>query len=354
MHAGRWMAAAAVGSMLTLGAGPLLADGGGGSSGGGLAKLLSILTGGGGGAPSLPGGGLPELPGGGGLPALPGLPGGGDGGGGGDGDTFSCRASAVRVEAGDLIVEPVVANDAGVPCTADEAGVQDLVLPLGLGTATAAYADTTSDDDAFAESGVLTLTLNLGETTIDAEVLTAEATGSCVAGQPDLTGSSNVVYLAIDGEEVVELPPDGEPIPIEADPLLNLYLNQQVEEDGQLTQRALRLEALDGSVIVTVAEAIADVHGNPCEEAPPPPQCSDGIDNDGDGKIDYPADPGCKSPEDDDERCPVCPPKTPTPEPTPEPTPVCKNRSGGGDDTNPGSHGNDAGCNNPGKGKGQR
>lgn len=31
------------------------------------------------------------------------------------------------------------------------------------------------------------------------------------------------------------------------------------------------------------------------------PQCSDGIDNDGDGKIDYPADPGCSSPQDNDE-----------------------------------------------------
>jgi len=32
-----------------------------------------------------------------------------------------------------------------------------------------------------------------------------------------------------------------------------------------------------------------------------PPQCSDGIDNDGDGLIDYPQDPGCQSPQDDDE-----------------------------------------------------
>ena len=34
---------------------------------------------------------------------------------------------------------------------------------------------------------------------------------------------------------------------------------------------------------------------------PPPPQCSDGADNDGDGKIDYPADPGCSSAADNDE-----------------------------------------------------
>jgi hypothetical protein len=41
-----------------------------------------------------------------------------------------------------------------------------------------------------------------------------------------------------------------------------------------------------------------------------PSQCSDGLDNDGDGKIDYPFDPGCASPADDSEvnpaTLPVC------------------------------------------------
>jgi hypothetical protein len=32
------------------------------------------------------------------------------------------------------------------------------------------------------------------------------------------------------------------------------------------------------------------------------PECSDGVDNDGDGLIDFPADPGCDSADDDDER----------------------------------------------------
>lgn len=47
--------------------------------------------------------------------------------------------------------------------------------------------------------------------------------------------------------------------------------------------------------------------------APPPPppaaQCADGVDNDGDGKIDYPADPGCASATDDSES-PDPPPST--------------------------------------------
>jgi hypothetical protein len=47
--------------------------------------------------------------------------------------------------------------------------------------------------------------------------------------------------------------------------------------------------------------------------APPPPpknQCEDGLDNDGDGKIDYPADPGCASLTDNDETDLVQPPPT--------------------------------------------
>lgn len=38
-----------------------------------------------------------------------------------------------------------------------------------------------------------------------------------------------------------------------------------------------------------------------------PPICSDGLDNDGDGKVDFPADPGCNSPQDNSEEdLPVC------------------------------------------------
>lgn len=59
----------------------------------------------------------------------------------------------------------------------------------------------------------------------------------------------------------------------------------------------------------------------------PPKQCADGIDNDGDGLIDYPSDPGCSSRKDNkekhkrkDPKTPYIPP-TPTPTPTPNPTP---------------------------------
>jgi hypothetical protein len=56
-------------------------------------------------------------------------------------------------------------------------------------------------------------------------------------------------------------------------------------------------------------------------DPPPPPQCSDLEDNDGDGLIDFPADPGCESPTDDSE----------SPNPPPPPT-GCPGDDGRDDD----------------------
>lgn len=44
---------------------------------------------------------------------------------------------------------------------------------------------------------------------------------------------------------------------------------------------------------------------------PTPAACADGLDNDGDGKVDYPNDPGCTSATDNDETNPVQPPPPP-------------------------------------------
>ncbi|CAN5814910.1 hypothetical protein BH23ACT12_BH23ACT12_02850 [soil metagenome] len=54
---------------------------------------------------------------------------------------------------------------------------------------------------------------------------------------------------------------------------------------------------------------------------PPPPQCDDGFDNDGDGRVDFDEDFGCSSRTDNDETGPPTPsPPTPTSDPTPTPT----------------------------------
>ncbi len=53
-------------------------------------------------------------------------------------------------------------------------------------------------------------------------------------------------------------------------------------------------------------DLLAIAEGTP--PPPPSPACSDAADNDGDGKIDYPADPGCSSATDTDETDPAPPP----------------------------------------------
>jgi acid phosphatase type 7 len=70
-------------------------------------------------------------------------------------------------------------------------------------------------------------------------------------------------------------------------------------------------------------------------DPPPPPACSDGIDNDGDGLIDHPADPGCTDASDTDET-----------DPPPPPTPAC---SDGIDNDVDGliDHPADPGCTDP-------
>nr|HEX4317520.1 hypothetical protein [Kofleriaceae bacterium] len=76
------------------------------------------------------------------------------------------------------------------------------------------------------------------------------------------------------------------------------------------------------------------------EDSLPSPACSDGRDNDGDGKIDYPNDPGCYSPDTDDETddCPD--------------GPNCPQCSNGKDDDGNGlvDYPNDPGCSSAGDG----
>jgi hypothetical protein len=105
--------------------------------------------------------------------------------------------------------------------------------------------------------------------------------------------------------------------------LLCLFLNQgesfifpnadhPLTQGAASAQEALHLDLLNGSpldilVILGQAESIAHLQSppgcNPGEKGPcpPKPECSDGIDNDGDGKIDFPADLECESPEDNSE-----------------------------------------------------
>ncbi|NOZ58211.1 MAG: hypothetical protein GXO66_01325 [Euryarchaeota archaeon] len=74
----------------------------------------------------------------------------------------------------------------------------------------------------------------------------------------------------------------------------------------------LTLTATDLAGNTASASVEFTVSGNGTCATTPAPQCSDGIDNDGDGKVDYPEDPGCASADDNDERDVVSVPEFPS------------------------------------------
>jgi hypothetical protein len=231
------------------------------------------------------------------------------------GDPFTCRASAVRVDPtlpapldGLPTVEPIVANNPNNPCKDQNSGVlNDFALPGNLGNASVLFAQTSDDAGSQAQAGVADVTITVpGAPVIRAEVLTSQANASaCTPGssaKPTLSGSSTVAKVTV-GDRVIE--PVAGPQTVPLGPLGNLFLNQQTTsassgsgDPDTITQRALFLDTVLADVVI--AESIADFRGNPCDN-PPPPQCRDGIDNDGDGKIDFPNDPGCDSPDDNSE-----------------------------------------------------
>lgn len=243
------------------------------------------------------------------------------------GDPFTCRASALRVDPQGPIdalptIEPVVANEANEPCTTDNAGIlNNQALPGGLGNASVLFARTTnSATGSTAQSGVADVTITVpGAPVIRAEVLTSRAAaGECTEGSttpPALNGSSTIARVTV-GNQVIE-PVPGTQTTIPLGPAGQLTLNQQERSastaGGQtdtITQRALFLDTPLADVVI--AESIADFRGNPCDPGgnngggpttpPALPECSDGIDNDGDGRIDFPNDPGCTNSEDDSEK----------------------------------------------------
>lgn len=229
--------------------------------------------------------------------------------------TFSCRASLVRTEGtpgGLLDMEPVVANPTSPTCQSEDAALLDVLNPLvipNVATVRALYTQTNDNGASGSEAraGAATVDVTLPDgTVVHGEALTSQATAGCKSnGQSDLQGSSHVLYLKVGDTTVVDVS-DAQTITVPG--VATVYLNQQTKSpDGTtVTQRALRVESALGTV--TVAESIADVHGK-CPNTNgggggggnTPPQCSDERDNDGDGLIDFPKDPGCASPQDDDE-----------------------------------------------------
>jgi hypothetical protein len=222
---------------------------------------------------------------------------------------WTCRASAAYAESEAILgtqrVEPVLAN--GFPsrtspdaasCATQNTGVQNIDLFQGeapLLSAEAASASTAITPEIAAarnqsvssDAGIAeTVHVSLGALTVDAEAVTAEATASCVNGQPVFTSDSTIVALSI-GDTPIEILNPNNPIDINLG-LVRIRLNQEeivtdpVTGDQKLTRRAAHIELLpigggEPLVRVVLGEAQVDFHGAVCAPPPPPPTCPAGF-----------------------------------------------------------------------------
>jgi hypothetical protein len=214
--------------------------------------------------------------------------------------TISAEATAHK--ASDIKVTD--ANPLGVPGESDPTSLNDvnakgLSRTEGLGVVVQGPLDVTS----------IPLPDLIGQTLVTATAVEGEAVAKCVGGVAQFDYGYDIVGLGLAGQE----------IPLASDVLAALtnllgpnfaaadLLHVETPDNSPSTTV---IKTADG-ISVTALRVVSDILGIDIPighaEARMPgdcrlPQCSDTIDNDGDGKIDFGPDPGCDSPQDDDER----------------------------------------------------
>lgn len=139
---------------------------------------------------------------------------------------------------------------------------------------------------------------------VSADVVHSEALVACQDGNATVVGGGQVVGLGVLGMSLTDTV-DGtlnQVIDL-GDTVLStlgatLVVNEVIQTANGVDVNALRL-TIPGLLEVILAHTeVSDVTCGPTDL----PECSDGIDNDGDRKVDFPADPGCADAQDDDER----------------------------------------------------
>ena len=148
-----------------------------------------------------------------------------------------------------------------------------------------------------------------GASLVRADVVRAEAVGVCRGGSVEYSANSEIIGLSVAGEPIPLN--DGVQQLIDAisgvltDSGLNAVVDVQrnvvtVDGDGASVDALVvtLLAAAGDDPLAQVRIAHAEVSGLECGELP---ECSDTVDNDGDGAIDFPDDSDCTGPEDDSE-----------------------------------------------------
>jgi hypothetical protein len=185
---------------------------------------------------------------------------------------WRCEATAVSASlAGYPSVNPVTSNER--PCVSNATGLDNLPAPLGLpqdflraqttsATTLASPAGAIPADQGVGAIGrIENLALGVPGTslTLSVRVANAQATGVCIAGQPLLSGTSEVVGLSLGGQE---LPLDqiAQQLAAALAPLgqvADLKVDEQLRSAGSLTERALHLRILPAVGGAPVLDVIA-------------------------------------------------------------------------------------------------
>lgn len=147
---------------------------------------------------------------------------------------------------------------------------------------------------------------DVGVELITADAVRAEAVGVCREGQAVYSANSEIVDLNIGGTDVALNAPITDLVdalndllaPLSA--VVDIERNEVVVSGTGAAVNALHVTvlALGGAPLADLIIGHAEVRGLTCP--PAIPECSDTVDNDGDGVIDA-QDPGCDGPDDDDE-----------------------------------------------------
>lgn len=148
---------------------------------------------------------------------------------------------------------------------------------------------------------------------LSAAAIRAEAVAVCRGGAVEYAANSEIIGLNVGGEDVPLNGPVSDLLDAVNDLLEQTTLNQVVDIQRNVVTPTADGIAVD-ALVVTVLQAVEGQVGAPLAEVRlghaevrgvacggDLPECSDGEDNDGDGLIDHPDDPGCDSPEDDSE-----------------------------------------------------
>jgi hypothetical protein len=186
--------------------------------------------------------------------------------------TWRCEATAVSASlAGYPPVNPVTSDER--PCVSNATGLDNLPAPLGLpqdflraqttsATTLASPAGAIPADQGVGAIGrIENLALGVPGTslTLSVRVANAQATGLCIAGQPLLSGTSEVLGLSLGGQELA-LDQIARQLAAALAPLgqvADLKVDEQLRSAGLLTERALHLRILPAAGGAPVLDVIA-------------------------------------------------------------------------------------------------